>query len=224
MICKPATRKGEATRDMILDHAYAIASKDGVEGLSIGELATAVGMSKSGVFAHFGSRQDLQIAVLQVAALRFGEAVLIPALRKPRGLERLGEIVNGWFDWVRDNRTGCLIMGAVSEYDSRPGPLRDIVVAMIERWRGDTARAAMHAIEAGQLRADADPRQLAFEIFGVALALHQDTRLFDPQSARERAERAYAGLIAANLPASLRHGAAAATSNTITTSEPVSAA
>ncbi len=201
MICKPATRKGEATRDLILDHAYAIAARNGVEGLSIGDLATAVGMSKSGVFAHFGSRQDLQLAVLQVAASRFGEAVLIPALRKPRGLARLGEIVNGWFDWVRDNRTGCLIMGAVSEYDSRPGPLRDNVVAMIERWRSDTARAAMHAIEAGQLRADADPRQLAFEIFGIALALHQDTRLFDPKSARKRAERAYAGLIAANSPA-----------------------
>jgi AcrR family transcriptional regulator len=202
MICKPATRKGEATRDLILDHAYTIAAQNGVEGLSIGDLATAVGMSKSGVFAHFGSRQDLQLAVLQVAASRFGEAVLIPALRKPRGLARLGEIVSGWFDWVRDNRTGCLIMGAVSEYDSRPGPLRDNVVAMIERWRGDTARAAMHAIEAGQLRADADPRQLAFEIFGIALALHQDTRLFDPKSARKRAERAYAGLIAANSPAS----------------------
>jgi AcrR family transcriptional regulator len=201
MICKPATRKGEATRDLILDHAYAIAARNGVEGLSIGDLATAVGMSKSGVFAHFGSRQDLQLAVLQVAASRFGEAVLIPALRKPRGLARLGEIVSGWFDWVRDNRTGCLIMGAVSEYDSRPGPLRDNVVAMIERWRSDTARAAMHAIEAGQLRADADPRQLAFEIFGIALALHQDTRLFDPKSSRKRAERAYAGLIAANSPA-----------------------
>ena len=138
MICKPATRKGEATRDLIIDHAYTIASKNGVEGLSIGDLAEAVGMSKSGVFAHFGSRQDLQIAVLQAAARRFGEAVLIPALRKSRGLDRLGEIVSGWFDWVRDNRSGCLILGAVSEYDSRPGPLRDLVVEMIERWRGDT--------------------------------------------------------------------------------------
>ena len=200
MICKPVTRKGEATRDLILDHAYAIAAQKGVEGLSIGDLAEAVGMSKSGVFAHFGSRLELQLAVLQVAATRFGEAVLVPAVRKPRGLERLGEIVHGWFDWVRDNRTGCLIMGAVSEYDSRPGPLRDRVVEMIERWRGDTARAAMHAIEAGQLREDADPRQLAFEIFGIALALHQDTRLFDPENARKHAERAYARLIAANSP------------------------
>lgn len=200
MSCKPATRKGEATRELILDHAYAIAAKNGVEGLSIGDLASAVGMSKSGVFAHFGSREELQLAVLQVAATRFGEAVLMPALRKPRGLQRLGGIVDGWFDWVRDNRSGCLIMGAVSEYDSRPGPLRDTVVAMIERWRGDTARAAMHAIEAAQLRNDADPQQLSFEIFGIALALHQDTRLFDPKHARRHAERAYARLIAANAP------------------------
>ena len=200
---RPATRKGEATRDLILEHAYAIASQKGVEGLSIGDLASAVGMSKSGVFAHFGSRNDLQLAVLEVAALRFGEAVLLPALRETRGLDRLARIVSGWFDWVRDNRNGCLIMGAVSEYDSRPGLLRDRVVAMIERWRGDTARAAVHAVEAGQLRADADPRQLAFEIFGIALALHQDTRLFDPKNARRQAERAYERLIAANAGAAI---------------------
>jgi hypothetical protein len=107
----------------------------------------------------------------------------------------LRAIVGGWFDWVRDNRHGCLIMAAVSEYDSRPGALRDRVVALIDRWRSDTARAVQMAVDAGELRGDTDARQLAFEIFGFALALHQDTRLFDPEQARMQAERAFDRLI-----------------------------
>jgi AcrR family transcriptional regulator len=195
-----AISKGAATRELIIERAYAIACRAGLEGLSIGDLAQAVGMSKSGVFAHFGSREDLQLAVLDFGGRRFGEFVLLPALRKPRGLARLHAIVDGWFDWVRENQHGCLIMGAVSEYDSRPGPLHDAVVALILRWRNDTARATQMAIDAGELRADTDPQQLSFEIFGIALALHQDTRLFDPKQARAHAERAIERLISANSP------------------------
>jgi AcrR family transcriptional regulator len=200
MSIQPAISKGAATRELIIDRAYAIACRAGLEGLSIGDLAQAVGMSKSGVFAHFGSREDLQLAVLDAGGRRFGEFVLLPALRKPRGLARLRAIIDGWFDWVRDNQQGCMIMGAVSEYDSRPGPLHDAVVALIQRWRSDTARAATMAIEAGELRPDADAKQLSFEIFGIALALHQDTRLFDPKQARAQAERAIERLLAAHSP------------------------
>ncbi|GAA0708295.1 TetR/AcrR family transcriptional regulator [Dokdonella soli] len=200
MSAVPATTKGAATRELIIDRAYAIACGEGLEGLSIGDLAQAVGMSKSGVFAHFGSREDLQLAVLDSAGQRFGESVLIPALRAPRGLARLRAIVDGWFDWVRDNRQGCLVMGAVSEYDSRPGALHERVVALIQRWRSDSARAVGMAIDSGELRAGTDAHQLAFEIFGIALALHQDTRLFDPKQARVQAERAFERLLAANSP------------------------
>jgi AcrR family transcriptional regulator len=200
MTTQTGTSKGAATRELILDRAYAIACQAGLEGLSIGDLAQAVGMSKSGVFAHFGSREDLQLAVLDAGGRRFGESVLIPALRAPRGLARLRAIVAGWFDWVRDNRQGCMVMGAVSEYDSRPGVLHDAVVALIQRWRNDTARAVVMAVEAGELRADTDAKQLSFEIFGIALALHQDTRLFDPVQARAQAERAFDRLLAANSP------------------------
>lgn len=195
-----ATSKGAATRELIIERAYAIACRDGLEGLSIGELAQAVGMSKSGVFAHFGSREDLQLAVLESGGRRFGDAVLVPALRKPRGLGRLRAIADGWFDWVRDNREGCLIMGAVSEYDSRVGSLHDAVVALIQRWRNDTARAVVMAVEAGELRADTDAKQLSFEIFGIALALHQDTRLFDAKQARAQAERAFDRLLKSHSP------------------------
>ena len=200
MSAQPATTKGAATREMILERAYVIACRDGLEGLSIGELALAVGMSKSGVFAHFGSREDLQLAVLDHGGRRFGEAVLVPALLAPRGLQRLQAIVRHWFDWVRDNRQGCLIMGAVSEFDSRPGPLHDAVVELIQRWRDATARAIAMAVEAGELRTGTDAAQLSFEIFGIALALHNDTRLFDPRNARAQAERAIERLLAAHSP------------------------
>ena len=195
MSTQPATSKGAATRELILERAYAIACSAGLEGLSIGDLALAVGMSKSGVFAHFWSREDLQLAVLDSGGRRFGEKVLIPALRAPRGLARLRAITEYWFDWVRDNRQGCLIMGAVSEYDSRPGRLHDAVTALIQYWRDATARATAMAVETGELPAGTDPAQMSFEIFGIALALHQDIRLFDPQRARAQAECAMQRLL-----------------------------
>jgi AcrR family transcriptional regulator len=200
MTAVAATTKGAATRELILERAYVIACKAGLEGLSIGDLADAVGMSKSGVFAHFGSREDLQLAVIDYGAQKFWERVFVPALRIKRGLPRLRAIVAGWFDWMRENRHGCLIMGAVNEYDSRPGAQRDRVVAIMQRWRIDTARAVSIAMEAKELGADSDPRQFAFEILGIALALHQETRLFDPKQARQQAERAFERLIQANSP------------------------
>src|SRR5690606_20776939 len=104
-----STSKGAATRDAILDHAYAIACSAGLEGLSIGALAHAVGMSKSGVFAHFGSREDLQLAVLEDGAQRFVTHVFQPALRQSRGVARLRTIIEQWFDWVRhEDDRGCL--------------------------------------------------------------------------------------------------------------------
>ena len=144
---QPATSKGAATRDIILERAYMIAASAGLEGLSIGPLADAVGMSKSGVFAHFGSREDLQLAVLDMAATRFGEHTLIPALAVPRGLARLRTILANWFEWLRRDRGGCVLLTAVSEYDDRPGPLRDRVMAHHQRWQAELARAVLLAVE-----------------------------------------------------------------------------
>ena len=200
MTVMPVTSKGAATRDLILQRAYAIACRGGLESLSIGDLADATAMSKSGVFAHFGSRVDLQLAVLEYGAQRFAERVFMPALKARRGLPRLRKLIFGWFDWVRDNRHGCPLMAAVNEYDARPGPQRDRIIQMMERWRGDIARAIQLAMETGELRADIDARQLAFEMLGIALALHQETQLFDPKQTRERADRAFDRLIAANSP------------------------
>ena len=197
-----STSKGAATRDAILDHAYAIACSAGLEGLSIGALAHAVGMSKSGVFAHFGSREDLQLAVLETAAQRFVSHVFQPAVRRPRGLARLRAVIEQWFDWVRhEDDGGCLFLAAVSEYDDRPGPQRDLLLQQDRQWRQALAKAVSLAIEKGELRPDIDVEQLVFEIYALPLLVHHDAGLYGYEAARSRGIRAFERLIeAAALP------------------------
>ena len=189
MVILPATTKGAATREAILDRAYMIAASAGLEGLSIGPLADAVNMSKSGVFAHFGSREELQLAVLDLAADRFGEHTLIPALAQPRGLPRLRALLANWFDWLRRDRGGCLVLTAASEYDDRPGPLRDRMIHHHLRLRQMVSRAVAMAVESGELRANLDPEQAAFELNTIALAVQHDMAISDPGSAMQRGER-----------------------------------
>ena len=184
-----ATTKGAATREAIIDRAYEIARFSGIEGLSIGPLAGAVGMSKSGVFAHFGSREDLQLAVIESAATRFGEAVFLPALSQPRGLPRLRALMHNWFEWVRGNSGGCVLLGSVTEYDDRPGPLRDQVMHNEQRWRDLLRRAIQLAIECGHLRAG-DTDQYAFELYAFPLAVHHEAGLFGYERARRHGDAA----------------------------------
>ena len=184
-----ATSKGAATREAIIDRAYEIARFSGVEGLSIGPLAGAVGMSKSGVFAHFGSREDLQLAVIESAATRFGEAVFMPALSQPRGLPRLRALMHNWFEWVRGNSGGCVLLGSVTEYDDRPGPLRDQVMRNEQRWRDLLRGAIQLAIECGHLRVG-DTDQYAFELYAFPLAVHHEAGLFGYEQARRHGDAA----------------------------------
>jgi AcrR family transcriptional regulator len=190
-----AQTKGEATRDAIIDVAYDMARQDGLEGLSIGTVAQAVGMSKSGVFAHFGSREDLQLAVLDSACDRFVAFVMAPALKAKRGLARLGVIAANWCEWARHTDGNCVLLGAVSEFDGRPGALRERVVHYQSRWRSELARAVRIAVDAGELGADTEPEQLAFEIYGVMLVLHHDAGLYGYDGALARAQRAYRRLV-----------------------------
>jgi len=191
-----ATSKGAATRDSIIDRAYQIVRKEGFEGLSIGTIADSVGMSKSGVFAHFGSREDLQLAVLDAAAQRFTEQVFLPALRERRGLPRLEAIGRRWMKWLRSEQGGCPMVSAAIEYDDRPGVIRERVIFYQTRLRKELARAIDMAVESGELSKDTDSAQLAFEIFGVELVVHHDSRLFGFDEAIERGERALERLIA----------------------------
>lgn len=187
--------KGESTRERIIESAYGMARREGLEGLTIGSLAIEVGMSKSGVFAHFGSIEDLQLALLETGARRFVEHVFMPSLEKPRGLKRLAAVVDGWFDWVQINGGSCVLLGAVSEYDSREGVLHDAVLRQQTDWRRALAKSGAMAVETCELRADTDVEQLAFEIYSVVLGMNHDAGLFGHEAARQRAERAFARLV-----------------------------
>ncbi len=181
-------RKGEQTRAAILEAALTIARREGLEGLTIGGLAEQMRMSKSGVFAHFGSREELQRAVLGEYAAHFVTSVLRPAVHKPRGLPRLQAIVENWLKLLaREIEQGCLMIGGSIEYDDRPGPLRETVVDIIGGWTEELLHAIKAAKEAGHLRADVDARQLAFEIYGLMLVFHQNARLLRAADSTRRA-------------------------------------
>lgn len=192
-IVQPST-KGLQTRAAILDAALDIASRDGLEGLSIGRIAERLDMSKSGVFAHFGSREDLQIAVIDEYARRFMDAVFHPAIRQPRGLPRLTAMFENWLHRVQtvEIPNGCVFISGAVEFDDREGPVRDRMEAVNRGWQGEMQTAARQAIACGHLRADCDPAQLVFELYGVMLALHHDARLLRDARAVERARRAFA--------------------------------
>jgi AcrR family transcriptional regulator len=194
----PTPTKGEQTRAAILDQALAIASRLGLEGLTIGSLADATGMSKSGLFAHFGSREDLQLAVLEHAAQRYGERVFVPALKIERGLPRLRALFAHWLDWALSSNLpgGCIMISAAAEYDDRPGPIRDAVIANQHRGNAITRKAVRLAIEEGHLKSDTDPEQIAFEMLGIVLASHNHRRLLGDGEARKRALTAFDQLIA----------------------------
>lgn len=189
--------KGEQTRVAILDEALKISSKLGLEGLTIGSLADATGMSKSGLFAHFGSREDLQLAVLEHAAQRYGEVVFVPVLKIERGLPRLRALFERWLDWALESGLpgGCIMISAAAEYDDRPGPIRDAVIANQHRGNAITQKAVRLAIEEGHLAPDTDPEQISFEMLGIVLASHNHRRLLGDREARKRALTAFDQLI-----------------------------
>jgi AcrR family transcriptional regulator len=188
--------KGRQTRAAILDAALALAARAGLEGLSIGALAEVTGMSKSGVFAHFGSRAGLQIAVIAEYHARFEDEVFRPALREARGLPRLRALCDRWLQRVSaEIDCGCLYISGAVEFDDRPGPVRDALVAMVRTWQLALAKAIHAAIAEGHLAADTDPQQVLFELHGIVLALHHDARFLRNPGAPAHARRAVDRLI-----------------------------
>ena len=191
-------RKGEQTRALILNEAVDLASQVGLEGLSIGSLAGRLDMSKSGLFAHFGSKEDLQLLTLKQAQTLFFEQVFSPALKLPRGLPRLRALFSNWLAWIERNDDlpgGCLMLAASAEYDDRPGAVRDLLVAGQRELRGAIAKAIRLAIDEGHLDPRTDPWQLTFELFGIVLATHHDRRLLGDTRALDRAGDALERLI-----------------------------
>src|SRR5437868_13227154 len=187
-----APQKGQQTRAAIVDAALALASQIGLEGLSIGALAEVTGMSKSGVFAHFGSREELQISVVREYHAKFEDEVFRPSMSAPRGLPRLRALFDRWVRRVSvEIDSGCIYISGAVEFDDRPGPVRDALVAMVQTWQRALERAIRIAIEEGHLRADTDAQQVLFEVHGLILALHHDARFLRHPGAIERARTAF---------------------------------
>ena len=190
-------QKGQQTRAAILDAALGMASHMGLEGLSIGALAEVTGMSKSGVFAHFGSREELQISVIREYHARFEEEVFFPAIDEPRGLPRLTTLFERWIRRVSvELDSGCIYISGAVEFDDRPGPVRDALASMVMAWHSALARAIAIAVEEGHLQADTDPQQMLFELHGLILALHHDARFLRNPGVLDRARRGFARVIA----------------------------
>ncbi|HWM66976.1 MAG TPA: TetR/AcrR family transcriptional regulator [Steroidobacteraceae bacterium] len=190
------TEKGTATRELILDQAYELARQDGLDGLSIGMVALRADMSKSGVFAHFGSKEQLQLALLDSVGTRFLKFVKDPALREPRGLPRLRRMTERWCEWSRIHQSGCVLLSAATEYDGRDGPIREHVLSQQAGWRDELRRAIRLAIDVGHFRTGTDVTQLAFEIYSLMLGLHHDAGLFGYEEARHRTDVALERLFA----------------------------
>jgi AcrR family transcriptional regulator len=192
--------KGEETRERIVDRAWRLASRDGLAGLSIGKLASELGLSKSGLFAHFGSKEELELEILKAAAERFTEQVIRPALQAPRGVARLRKLFKGWLTWVNDpgQPGGCVFVAAAAELDDTVGPQRDYLVSAQSSLRALLAKAASIAVEEGELRRDLDAEQFAFELQGVVMAYHHARRLLRDPKAETRAKNAFEHLLSTN--------------------------
>lgn len=192
--------KGEQTRERIVDKAWQLASRDGLSGLSLGRLANELGLSKSGLFAHFGSKEGLEVEVLKAAAERFTEQVVRPALTAPRGVARLRKLFKNWLRWANQpgQLGGCVFVAAAAELDDAEGPQRDYLVSVQTSWLQLLAKAARIAVEEGELAADLDAEQFAFEMIGTAMAYHHARRLLRDPKAEARAKSAFERLLSSN--------------------------
>lgn len=193
---KPTT-KGEDTRAQILSAAVVQASASGFESLTIGSLAEKTGMSKSGLFAHFGSKQELQIAAVDEAGRQFAEAVFLPALKVPRGLKRVRALFENWITWPERAGLpgGCPIDAASREYHHQPGPMRDAVVERQAQLDRELAKAVQMAVSSGELKADTDPSQVAFEMISIVLGFYRMNLHFGQVESATRARQSFERLI-----------------------------
>jgi AcrR family transcriptional regulator len=191
-----ALQKGQQTKQAIIDAALGLAEQIGLEGLSIGALAEVTRMSKSGVFAHFGSREELQISVIREYYRRFSNEVFFPAMDAPRGLPRVRALFANWMKRVTiEIQSGCIFISGAVEFDDRPGPVRDALASSVQTWLSAFHRAVVQAKQEGQLVPDADEAQVAFEIHGLILALHYEARFLKNPGAIARANTGFENIL-----------------------------
>ncbi len=184
--------KGEQTRAAILDTAVNLASVEGLEGLTIGRLATTMSMSKSGLFGHFGSKEELQLATVNVAREIFIEEVITPALKAPRGLQRLWALCDYWLNYMEREvfPGGCFFMSTSFEFDHRPGPVKDAIVANMREWLNYLTVATQMAQTQGEIPDSVDSDQLVFELHGLYMSANWEYQLFNDKTVGNRARRA----------------------------------
>lgn len=198
-----ALQKGQQTKAAIVEAALGLATQIGLEGLSIGALAEVTQMSKSGVFAHFGSREELQISVIREYHERFEQDVFYPSLDAPRGLPRLQSMFANWMKRTSiEIDSGCIYISGAVEFDDRPGPVRDALASSVQTWHAAMKRTIAMAKEEGHLRGDVDEEQMLFEIHGLILALHYEARFLKNPGSIARANAGFENILQ-------RYGAAA---------------
>ena len=192
-----ALQKGQQTKQVIVDAALGLAAQIGLEGLSIGALAEVTQMSKSGVFAHFGSREELQISVVREYYNRFSDEVFFPAIHEARGLPRVRALFANWMKRVAvELQSGCIFISGAVAFDDRPGPVRDALASSVKTWLAALYRAVVQAKEEGQLNEAADEQQMAFEIHGLILALHYEARFLNNPDAIRHANKGFENILA----------------------------
>jgi AcrR family transcriptional regulator len=197
---KPALRvlqKGQQTKQAIVQAAVTLGTQVGLEGLSIGALAERMHMSKSGVFAHFGSREELQISVIHEYFATFEQEIFYPAMQVQRGLPRLRALFDNWMKRVAvELQSGCIFISGAVEFDDRTGPVRDALADSVHTWLSALYRAVVLAKGCGHLVADADEQQIAFEIHALILALHYEARFLQKPGSLARANRGFDDILA----------------------------
>lgn len=187
--------KGEDTHQAILRSGLDMASRVGLEQVTIGSLAKESGLSKSGLYAHFQAKETLQIEILQLAGQIFAASVLVPALRSASGIERIRRVVANWRAWNENLAGGCVFASACNEYRDRPGRVRDFVVAQQREWLASLARLAQSAVDAGDFRGDIDTEQFACELYASLLGFHIFEDMLDLPDARVRQAQALERLL-----------------------------
>jgi AcrR family transcriptional regulator len=190
-----AMSKGEETKRAILDAGLKMATKLSLDAVTIGNLAKATQLSKSGLFAHFQSKENLQMEILNYAGELFTDRVVIPALKEKAGIPRIKALVKNWIQWSSRISGGCIFVSSSTEFAERPGKLQDFIIKQQETWVGTLRRIARAAIREGDLRADTDCDQFAFDLFSLLLGFHYYDKLLNRAETSERQETALEQLL-----------------------------
>jgi AcrR family transcriptional regulator len=187
--------KGEDTKHIVLEAGLDMASQLGLECVTIGNLAKATNLSKSGLFAHFQSKENLQIEILNHAARLFSEGVIVPALKTKAGIPRIRALVDNWIQWSSELTGGCIFVSASTDFSDRPGKVRDLLLHQQKQWIDCLRRIAQSAVQTGDFRPDIDFDQFAFDLYSLLLGFHLYYKLLDDAESKKHQETALVRLL-----------------------------